>query len=130
MEKIAREVAAAEVEKWLDKKNVSQNKRESFKDHIDVLVDAVSEGALSINDECIFTQKLNCPVGDTTHLNYRLRLNRLLVTPYMKGVKASDGDGRIVAYTAALTDIPKNIISALDTEDQRISDSIAVFFVG
>lgn len=133
MEKIAKEVAIAEVDKWLDMKKVSQSKRETYKDHIEILVESVVEGNLILNEDGSWLQKLMFPIEgemSVTELVFKPRLNRRSVIPHLNGVKASDGDGRIVAYMAALTGKPKNLLNSLDFEDSRISDSIVVFFVG
>jgi hypothetical protein len=47
----------------------------------------------------------------------------------MQGVKASDGDGRVCAYVAALSSQPKEVIKHLDTEDYAIATAVAVFFL-
>lgn len=133
MEKIAKEVAIAEVDKWLDMKKVSQSKREAYKDHIEILVESVVEGNLILNEDGSLTQKLIFPIEgemSVSELVFKPRLNRRNVIPHLNGVKSSDGDGRIVAYMAALTGKPKNLLNSLDFEDSRISDSIVVFFVG
>ncbi len=131
--KVTREVAQSELDSWLDKKKVFQSKRESHQDHLDLMVEAMCEGCLVLKEDGKFVQTLLTPVGTDDNsiktLEYQSRLNRKMVQPYLQGLKTNDGDGRVLAYLAALTGQPKNILNTLDSEDQRIADSIVVFFV-
>lgn len=132
MGKINKEIATAEINQWLDKKKVLESKREFYKDHIEILIEALCEGLLTVGEDGTITQILSFPLEEAqiTELKFKPRLNRKMVTPHLNGVKASDGDGRILAYMSALTGQSKNILNTLDFEDSRISDSIVVFFVG
>jgi hypothetical protein len=131
--KIAKDIAAQEVQGWLDFKKIKEKKQESYKDQIEVLVDAVSEGTLEINSETkTITQNLDFPIGSemkVSKLEYKPRLTVGEIQSHMGGVKATDADGRITAYVAALTNQPKELIKKLDTEDNSIAQSIAIFFL-
>lgn len=132
-EVISKEKATEEISSWMDSKKIIPGKRESFKDHIETLVQAVMYGMLSVNDDNTLSQKLLYPVGENnaiSELVFKSRLNRQMITPHMAGVKSGDNDARIIGYMAALTGKNKAILSVLDSEDQRIADSIVVFFVG
>jgi hypothetical protein len=123
------EGARQEVEAWLDEKKVSPTKRQNFDDHIDTLATAVLDGWLSRNKDGQFVQTLKFPVGEVKELTYKKRLQKKELKPYIKGVKQGDADGRMTAYICALTHQVSGIIDGLDSEDQEISNSIAVFFV-
>lgn len=130
-EKVSKEIALNEVNNWLDFKKVSEKKREGYKENIETLADFISDGVLSLQEN-VFTQQLNFAVGDggtITKLEYKPRLNMKVVNEQLQGVKATDADGRIVAYIAALTGQPKNIVKLLDTEDYAVAQAIALFFV-
>ena len=80
----------------------------------------------------VITHNLNFPIGDgdeVKKLEYRPRLNDRLLEPYLKGVKASDSDGRLTAYICALTQKASGIIKNIDSVDKKISIAIAVFFL-
>lgn len=129
---IPRDQAEKEVNEWLDLKKVSAKKREASKDAIDTLIEAVEEGNLTLNDDKTFTQKLKFPTdGELSikDLSYKSRLKVSTLHAALKGSKASDADERILAYVAALTTKPKAVITALDTEDYNICQSIAIFFL-
>lgn len=130
---VAREVAAKEIGSWLDYKRVKDRKRELYKDSIDVLVDAVCDGDLVVDSENFtLTQKLAFGTGGdepVEELVFKPRIRLKDVRPHLQGVKADDADGRVVAYIAALTGQHKNVISALDTVESSIAQSIVVFFL-
>jgi hypothetical protein len=130
--KIAIEVATQEVEKWLDYKKISDNKRGVREENIKALIEGVSEGILVLNEDFSFTHTLKFQIeGELpiTKLSYKPRLKVASVHNHMQGVKASDGDGRVCAYVAALSSQPKEVIKHLDTEDYAIATAVAVFFL-
>lgn len=125
---VTREVAIVEIDKWLDQKKVYPSTRETCKAEIELLVDAMVEGDLTLDGKS-FKHKLLFPLEDVTELTYKSRLNDAMVKPHMQGVKAGDGDGRLAAHTAALTSQPKRLIESLDSADKKIMMSIMVFFL-
>lgn len=133
MGRVEREVALKEVEAWLDYKRVKSKKRESYQDQIDVLVDAVSDGSLVLDDESFeLTYNLIFPFGEEekiTELKFKPRLSVGEVNKYMRGVQATDIDKRLQAYVSALTGQPKGVIQAIDTEDSSVINAIVVFFL-
>jgi hypothetical protein len=132
MEKISREIAEAEVKKWLDKKKVFQTTREAYEPHSNLLADAICEGALIYNeDEGTWKHNLLFPLdsGKITELNYIARLNDIVLRPYLKGVAGDDPDARVNAHIAALTNTAKGIIAGLDSADKKIASAIAIFFL-
>jgi len=130
MEKVSREVATVEVEEWLNKKRIYQSVREQQKDSIDLLIDAVMLGDITIGDDNTITHKLVNPTGDIKEMKYKARISESDTRGPLSGVKGNDAEGRLNAYIQALTGTPKNIIAALDTStDKKIALSIAVFFL-
>jgi len=130
--KINRETATKEVERWLDFKKVSKKKKESNKEQIDVLVSAIVDGEIILEDDFSLTHNLRFEVGEevkVSKLKYKPRVNVKQITQYLNGVKAGDADGRILAYACALTGEPKGIIQALDTEDWSVVQNIVIFFL-
>lgn len=132
--KVSLEVAQAEVTGWLDYLKITPGLRKSNADSIDTLVEAVSLGLVEVVEDAEkgthLKQNLQFPVGETAQLTYKSRLNDFMLAPYLKGVKASDGDARILAYKAALTGQLSPTIQKLDSSDQRIVNAIVVFFIG
>jgi hypothetical protein len=132
IEKVTKEQAEKEINNWLDKKKVFQSTREELHREIDVLIDGMCEGYLTLDDKFIFTHKIMIPEqveGLCTQLKYKLRLSEPDMTEPMKGVKTSDGEGRLNAIISALTGEAKSVIRKLDTQDKKLATSIAVFFL-
>lgn len=132
MEKVDLTTATADINRWLDAKKVSEKKREQQKDTIAALVEAVQEGSLVVNDDDSLTYVLMEPVGASAtvkELKFKKRLTVGEVQNHLQGVKASDVDGRLMAYVCALTNVNKTILSQLGTDDYSIPQSIAIFFL-
>ena len=129
---ISKEIALQEVEKWLDYKKITPNKREVYKDNIESLANSIADGTLVLNDDLSLTHNLIFEIGSETKtsiLKYKPRINVGNVYSHMNGVKATDIDGRLHAYICALTGSPKLLVQQLDTEDISIAQNIAVFFI-
>ena len=128
------DVAEMEIDKWLDFKKVRAKKREDQKDAIETLVYAVAEGDLILKEETHeLVQNLIHDYGDEVRfdkLTFAPRLNMGKVRRNLKGVKISDDSlGYIMAYVATLTSQPKAMIDALDSDDYKIGQAIAGFFI-
>jgi len=133
MAKITKEQAEIEITQWLDEKKVFEETRETFRQHIGVLNEAMVNGVLLINENGLFEHTLLFPMGEgqnaLTKLTYRKRISDSETLPYMKGVKSDDGDRRVNALLAALTDSTNRIIEKLESGDKRIASAIGVFFM-
>ena len=134
-EKVSRKVAELEVKKWLDYKKVKEKKRENLQDSIDIMIDAIIDGSLVLDQDFKFTHTLSFPIenanGEVTvkSLTYKPRLSVQEITSRMKGIKSNDPDARVVGYVAALTDKPRAVLTDLDTEDNAIAQAFALFFL-
>ena len=132
METIAKEVAEAEINGWLDYKKIGNAKRDANTSNINTLVDAVCDGTLvvlpdkSIKHTLKFATDGDAPV---TELVYKPRVAVREINKAMTGVKADDNDARLIGYVAAVTGKAKGIIGGLDSVDMSIATSIALFFV-
>lgn len=130
MSKISLDLATADVEKWLTFKKVNDKKREAFKVNIDAMAEAVSEGILIINEDFSITHKLLFAIGEEVKINEFKYKARLSVNELQNASVGKAGmDARILSAIGALSDQPKKIVSAMDTEDYNVAGSIAVFFV-
>jgi len=133
MAKVTPEIAKKEVEAWLDSKKIMQSVRDSNEDSTQLLIDAMVEGIITIDSSShVITHNLNFPIGEGEEikkLEYRPRLSDRLLEPYLKGVKPTDSDGRLIAYICALTQNSRGVIRNMDSVDKKISLAIAVFFL-
>lgn len=132
-QKISKEIALKEVNSWLDYKKVDESKRAESEDSIEALARAIESGNLSYNsEENKLTQNLKWPIGEggaIKSLTYKSRLSMNDVHIRTKNVKSNDAHGLITAYICALTQQNSGVIGALDTEDNRVAQSIASFFL-
>ena len=129
---ITPEIAKLEIEKWLDFKKISNEKRIDKADQIEALEREICDGVLVMDDNFVFKQTLKFPFGDEvkiTELSYKPRISVGVVHAHLANVKAQDVDGRILAYVAALTAQPKKLIQGMDSEDYGTAQNIAVFFL-
>lgn len=131
--KIPKEVAEAEIDKWLDYKKVRPSKRDDKKANIQTLVWAVMDGDLVLGEDFALTQKLLYPISNEisiAEIKYKARLDTKTISSYINGsLKQGDFLAMFLPYMCALTGQPKAIIQALDTEDYEIAQSIAIFFM-
>ena len=126
------EMAAQEVDGWLNAKKVSEEKRQQRADNIKILVSAISEGDLVLREDKVFVQKLKHEFGKDilfSELEYKPRIHVGLIHQHLTNVKSDDPDGRLLAHIAALTGKPAMVLKKMDTEDYAIAQSIAYFFL-
>lgn len=130
---ITPEMADEEIIKWLDWKKVGKAKRESNKEAVKTLVDALVEGSLLFDtDTKAFKQPLKFPYGKEvtiSELNYQPRLTIKEIHLHTNGVKPSDFVGLILSYAVALTKQNKEVLKGMDSEDYSLTQAIAVFFM-
>lgn len=133
---IAREVAAKEVQKWLDFKKVKESKlqKEEYQGAIETMTEAVADGTLKLTPEFEWVHKLAFPIsggeGVTTEsFTYKPRLQVREIQQQMAGAKGADGYSLILANLAALSSQPKALLAAMETDDWGVASSIALFFL-
>mgnify|MGYP000022198548 CR=1 FL=1 len=129
---ISKEVANQEIEKWLDHKKVSDNKREASAESIELLADAVSSGNMILDKDFNLVYKLKFPTeaeAPITELKFKPRLKIGTVYNHLQNVKPSDADGRLFAYAAALTTNSKEVIKSLEIDDWNIVQAVVIFFL-
>jgi hypothetical protein len=129
---ISKEVATQEIEAWLDAKRVRQSEREEKQARIDFLTEVIQEGLLVRKEDNTLVYTLLFPIGTelkTSELNFKPRLTIGVVNNYLSGLKATDGDNRMIAYARAVTSAPAETIKALDMEDYAVVSAIVGFFL-
>lgn len=132
--KIAREVAEEEVKSWLEFRKVKKKKLDENKDDIDVIIDAIVDGVITIENNVI-NQKLTYPLGkegdseSIAVLSFKPRLKVSTVRVCTQGIKSNDNVGIAGGYIAAATGVDRNLINSMDMEDFSVSQSIVIFFL-
>lgn len=132
-EKVTKEIAVKDVEAWLDHKKISDRDREAKKEHIEILIDGLIDGTLTLDTESfVFTQHLKFPFENEqplTELKYKPRVKAKVIQMHCQGLKPGDNMGQLFGVTAALTGYTKALISEMDTADTGIATAIAIFFI-
>lgn len=131
------EAAQEEINKWLDHKRVKASVREVQAPNIETLVSAIQYGEASLNHETMeITQPLLFPLkdkdGGTTVLDKLVFKPRVTVGELQEAsqsVKVTDFDGKVLAYMALLSGTAVAYIRKIDSEDLKIGQAIAVFFM-
>lgn len=124
--------AKIEVDSWLDYKKVSDSRRDDRAEQIKTITYAISEGWLWLNEDKSFTQKLKFPFGKDTNfeeIKYLPRIPIDNIHMQLRAVKSDDADGRLLCHVSALTNMPRAILSKMDSDDYIVAQAIAYFFL-
>ena len=134
MKKVNHDQAVKDFENWLEFRRVNERKRESNVDSEIVLVEAIEDGRLIVNDDFTLTLNLVWPTGEdergVSQLIFKPRLTAGQRQDATKGVSPKDSEGRLIGYISALTDQPMGVIKKLESgDDYDTASSIAVYFL-
>lgn len=129
---VAREVAEADVAKWLDFMDIPEKTR---KDNevaamIDHVVTSVEKGYLIIEDDGSVTHNLRVPLGGgaTKQLKYEFRLTIGEFHDAMKDVSPIDAIAQVLAKLQIISKQAPAVLRALDSRDYKIAQALTVFF--
>lgn len=131
MEKLSLKQSQEEFNKWFEAKKLPLSLLEKKADDKEVIISAIQEGYLILNDNNTFTQTLKFPIkeGQLTELTFAFRITEGEFAAASKGIKVDELIGQLpIAYISALTGENRGIIRALDTVDLNVGKSIASFF--
>lgn len=129
MEKVTLEQAKKEFETWFEAKRLPSYLKDKKSDDIDVIVNAIQEGNLVLNEDNTFTQVLAFPTERVSELKYRFRVSEGELAAGLKGIKVDDLVGQMpIGYVSVLTGEVRGNIRALDTADLTVGKAIAAFF--
>ena len=132
MEKVNREIAKEELNKWLDFRLIKDRYREDNEDLMEMLLDMFEEGGLILNEDYTLTYELIHYIGedeDVTSFNFKPRIKQKDLIKNTKGNKPGDGDARILSYMATLTGKPKDLLLEMDTIDYNGATAIVSTFL-
>ncbi len=130
--KLTQEQASKDFLEQLDFLNITPLERQNNADIIDLITEAIQMGRLTINEDKTVTQKLLHPIGnqeDVKQLVFKARLQERDLRIHLKGVKATDVDGRLMAHVAALTSVNAALLGYLDKADLKVTHAYITFFI-
>jgi hypothetical protein len=124
------QTAEQDINRWLDFRSVKEAKREGrYKSFIQVLVDAVCDGALIVDEQCNLIQKLSQPFKGEIEVRELKYKPRVRIDEIKLKVDQDDAYGMVIPYIAALTGQPGALVRKMDTEDWTVAQVIANFFM-
>lgn len=126
---VSLEIAAAEVEKWLDVKKVNKKKRIENAKLIEELTSLVEDGTLCLTDNFIWKHKLIFPIGENEQIKELTYKPRISVDEIINASKGVPNEELGLVYISILTGQVKGIVKKLDLSDYTISQTIAGFFL-
>jgi len=133
MAKVAKEVAKAAFEKWLDFKKISAEKRESSKEFENTIISGICSGELILNENHTIDYKVNLESDSgeiiVDKLTFKPRIRVKDLNAKMQGLKADDAEGRVVGYVAAVTGQNRGVIANLYIDQYAICQSIVMYFL-
>jgi len=139
MAQINLQTALIELDKWYDFKRIKPSKRETEKVNgelklkqespIPIIVEAIMYGDLVLQKDFSFKHKLNFPLGKIEEFTYKARLTSGDVAKKLNGIDSTNPSTLLNAYAALLADENTHVIAGLDTEDNRIAQSVAMYFL-
>lgn len=133
MQVITQEVAAKEVEGWLNFKRIPEAYIKGSGAYVNGITISVMEGIFTIDPATKeITHKLLFPIGvgefQITELKYKPRLGVSVIQASIAGLSPVDLTGRTLGTIAAMCGRPRTEIGPMDSEDFRAASDLAAFF--
>lgn len=134
-QKMPIERAWDDMNRWFDRKKVTRATRDKQKESAEAIVEEIVAGNITIDDACNINYKLKFPIQDEsgsdeiTQLKFKPRITAEAVIMRMKNIGATEFEAKLLAYAAALTGNALPVLKKLDSEDVKICQSIAIFFL-
>jgi hypothetical protein len=130
MSKFPLEDAKLEFSKWAESKKLSNKILEKHDDDSEIIIDAIQEGILVLDEENNFIQTLQFPKEKLQTLKYKNRVTKGELAASTKGIKTDDLIGNMsICYISCLTGENRNDIRTLDSVDSSLGEHIAAFFL-
>ena len=130
MSKLSLELAKEEFNKWAESKKLSAKILEKHDDDAEIIIDAIQEGILVLDEENCFIQTLQFPKEGLQSLKYKNRVTKGELAASTKGIKTDDLIGNMsICYISCLTGENRGMIRALDSVDSSLGEHIAAFFL-
>ncbi len=129
MEKVTREIATQEFQKWADLKRLREAAIERSKEHKEAreaIIDAIMDGTLEMSEDGVITQNLLFSLSESKkQLKYKPRMFAYEMRAMDKEKETS---GKSLAMIGVLTGEMTTLIGKLDTSDLALAQSIAGFY--
>lgn len=133
--KVTKQIASESVLKWLDYKQVDDEKREEQESSIKTMENAIVYGFLVMDDKFNFKYNLKFPLEDEgggivlKELNFKARMKTSEADDRLKNLKNPTTYEMVRCFTAGLTGENMGLLKMLDSEDTRVANAISSFFL-
>lgn len=128
---LSRDVAIKEVDKWLEFKRFSDDRRKEKQGYIDEMIQLFESGSLVLQEDHSITMKLLFDVGSLKELKFKPRLTVSDLNQLKNPNKGQGNTGLLTSYITALQvdAVNQAFIEKLDMEDFNNAGVIALFFM-
>ena len=120
--------AEAEVQRLLDRKKVFPKQRERLAPAIEQVVEAMTYGLVTINDDGSITQKLLEPINGIEEIKYASRIEPITINRRIQNLKVDNVTNRFLVYLSTYSNQMETIFLNMEPSDRSTADSIAFFF--
>jgi len=137
MTKVTREVAQADVNRWLEAAKIDFDEPEDGQEseilkELKPLVNSVMKGRVMVSEDGVITQVLDFPVGEEkkiTEITFKNRVTAGEIQRKMSAMKidAKDTVGRLMVFVSVLTNVNYALVAKMDTKDYSTASYIASF---
>lgn len=134
MNKVNKQTATLEFEKWVAAKKMSASKvnGDGMKSVSETIISEIEDGNLTLNEnnEWVYDLKFPVKTGDTSidRLVFKPRVQAGRLDARYKKLDMKDINGRYACIIAELTGENEGIAKSLDTEDSSLCNAIASYF--
>ncbi len=130
---VSEQAATEELNKWLDFQGIPEKQRVDLKPNIDIIIGAICEGKLIINDDNSLTQKLKYPFGAEVKVN-ELKYRSTPITigevdSYKSGIGQDIDNRSMLANVCAATGQLYSVLSKMSSKDYNLSAAVIIFFM-
>lgn len=117
-----------DVTRLLDLKKLFPKRREQLAQAIEVVVEAIQYGYVTINDAGEIEQKLVTPIGGIEVINYKARVDPLTINKSISALKNPTITSQVMVYKKAYTGLLEMQLQQLDQTDANTCEAISLFF--
>lgn len=127
--KVEESIAKQDLDNLLDKKRIKPSRRVDLEKCIAVIIEAITFGYVSINEDGSISQKLICPVNQFEAIEYKSRVEPSAIQSKLSLLKVDNYNSRLMVYTQAYTGCISSQINSLEPCDKETCEAITTLFL-
>jgi len=127
---VTEDQAIKEFERFIESKNISKKKRESFQEQEEEIIDAISRGVVTVDEEGVISMDLFSPLESISKIQFKTRLLVREARNAFKVVDEKDSLGRMIAILTKITDQKNSKVwGEFDFTDLNLAGQISNYFL-